>query len=94
MNIRLDENLKQLLKKRNISLNQLARRTNINKSSLHNYLNGSLPQGLKSIIKICKYFDISISELLVGESLIKNTPFVFENQNEERYEVIIKKIKK
>ena len=63
-NIHFSDNLKYLIDKENLSLNQLSRRTSINKSTLHNYLNGVLPQGLIALIKISHFFKIPLEELI------------------------------
>ena len=64
LNIRFSENLNQLIREKHLSLNYVAKKTNINKSTLHNYLNGVLPQGLLAIIKISHFFNIPMEDLI------------------------------
>ena len=91
-NIRFSENLNKLFTDKNLSLSQVSKGTNINKSTLHNYLNGVLPQGLVPIIKISHFFDISIEELLFEIEFTKSQQIALSYEG--NYEVIIKKIKK
>lgn len=86
----LKDNLEELMKRHNMSLHQISKKTNINKSTLHNYLNGVLPQGLVTLSKLAQLFGISMEELLYGHS----SPTLDLTTLEERYEIIIKKIKK
>lgn len=88
--LRLKDNLNRLIEGHSLSLHQLAKRTNINKSSLHNYVNGVLPQGLAALLKLAECFEVSIDELLFGQTADE------ENTREEveRYEITVKKIAK
>ena len=44
----------------------LANKLNINKSSLHGWINGVVPQSLIAIVKISSHFDISLDKLCLG----------------------------
>ena len=66
--IQFSKNLRQLLGEKNLSLHQLSKLNNINKSSLHNYLNGVVPRGLESAVKLALFFDVSLDELVFGRS--------------------------
>lgn len=87
-------NLKNLLLHKNISLNQLAKKTSINKSTLHNYLNGVDPQGLHALLKLAEFFEITIEELLFDkETKITNPRESFFRVGEGHFEIIIKQRK-
>ncbi len=95
--ITFDKNLKNLLRKKEITLTQLAYKTGLNKTTIHNYCNGVKPRCLLSLIRISDYFNISIDDLIYGsdrkynsekskniitlEILIKH-----DNQNQEKVE--------
>jgi transcriptional regulator with XRE-family HTH domain len=87
------ENLIYLLKDRKISLHQLSKKTNINKSTLHNYLNGVGPQGLDAMLKLTHFFDISIEELVYGKD-VKATGAKKSSLriSEGQFEITIKKV--
>lgn len=91
-NINFSENLNHLLKEKNLSLNQVSKGTHINKSTLHNYLNGVLPQGLLPIIKISRFFNISVEELIFEINKHPSSPLHLNYEG--NYEITIKKIKK
>ena len=63
---RLAENLSRLLKKKGLSVSQVAMAIEMNKSTLHNYCNGVVPRNIQTLIKIADFFDISLTELLFG----------------------------
>jgi len=86
--IKLADNLKLLLKNEKLSLHQLSVKTKINKSSLHNYAHGVVPQGLIALIKISDFFDTSLDELVLNKSRPKSSLSTLE----DRYEITIKKI--
>ncbi len=60
----LSQNLKNLMKENNIKLNTLANIIGMNKSTLHNYLNGSFPQSIMALRKLSQYFNLSVDELI------------------------------
>ena len=88
--IHLDKNLSRLIKENGTSLHQLSARLRINKSSLHNYLNGIRPQGLIALIKICDYFEVSLDQLVFD--LLPQTEHHKVTNPKEFYEVTIQKI--
>lgn len=64
--IYLDQSLKNLLAANNIRPTSLANKLNINKSSLHGWIHGVVPQSLFAIVKISSHFDISLDKLCLG----------------------------
>ena len=92
--VELDKNLQRLLDRHHLSQNKVARELKINKSTLHNYINGILPQGLLPLLKICAFFEVSLDELVFGsvtpEEIDSMQPFL----REEKYEVVIKRIQR
>ncbi len=92
--ISLGANLKKLLVEKDISLHQLSRKTNINKSTLHNYLNGVHPQGLDALLKLTDFFQLSLEQLLFTEDELralspKKPTLAF---TEGHFEITIKKV--
>lgn len=98
--IALDSNLKELLKSEDLSLHKLSQKAEINKSSIHNYINGVVPQGLNVLITLSEFFNISLEELIFERSSLVGSKQNSKreddesegNSKEEKYEIIIKKI--
>lgn len=93
--VKIEQNLKSLFENKRLSLTQISKKANINKSTLHGYLNGIHPMGLNSMIKLCQLFDISLDELVFGPQSqnawgTQGEPVLEEGQ----YEITIRKIKK
>lgn len=87
------ENLKSLISEKGCTQHYLAKKLNINKSTLHNYLNGVLPQGLSTTIKLSEYFNLSLDEIIFGKQNEDQSNNLTEQQStENKYEVTIKKI--
>lgn len=57
------ENLEKILKQKNLTLNKLAKGTGLAQSPTSRWKNGTIPNG-ETIIKICKYLEISSDYLL------------------------------
>ena len=57
------ENLTKVLKERNLTLNKLAKETGIAQSPTSRWKNGTMPNA-ETLIKICKYLNISADYLL------------------------------
>lgn len=93
-NIYLSTNLKGLIEGKNLSLHLVSSKTSINKSTLHNYINGVIPQGLVALLKLSDFFEIPLEELILTNILKRkdNNKSQLSAQGEERYEIIIKKI--
>lgn len=90
--VQLESNLKALLKKEELSLHKVASKVQINKSSLHNYLNGVVPQGLYSLIKLSHFFNISLDELIFEQP--QSSSKSQGTHKEEKYEITIKRLEK
>lgn len=87
----LAKNLDELMKKKRLTLSALSRSSGINKSTLHNYLNGTAPSGLETIRRLSKFFNISIPELMYGDCS-GEIRFVIEGRMEGVYELKIVKV--
>jgi len=72
MQIQLKQSLKKHLKKNNLTQNQLASSIGIRPSSFHAYLNGAIPRGLDTIIKIAVELNLSLDELVFNQRPISN----------------------
>ena len=57
------ENLEKILKQKNLTLNKLAKGTGIAQSPTSRWKNGTIPNG-ETIIKICKFLEVSSDYLL------------------------------
>jgi transcriptional regulator with XRE-family HTH domain len=87
--IHLTENLNRLLEKDRRSLSSIAKELGINKSTIHNWQNGVLPQSLVALIKIAAYFEVPISDLIFEKN---RTSILHQISVEERYEIIVRRI--
>ncbi len=67
MEIKLKQSLKKHLEKNMITQNQLATNIGIRPSSFHAYLNGAIPRGLETIIKIARELNLSLDELVFNQ---------------------------
>ncbi|NQZ18437.1 MAG: helix-turn-helix transcriptional regulator [Bdellovibrionales bacterium] len=65
----LSRRLNDLMKEEQVSLNTLSKITSVNKSTIHNWLNGVLPQPLFALCKIAYFFEISLDELCFGRKI-------------------------
>lgn len=89
--IKLAENLKKQMASKNLSLTSVAKKTGMNKSTLHNYCNGVVPRNLLKIKELADLFDVSLSELIFGEArqeMLANTT----NGIDGKFEITIKRI--
>ena len=60
----LAQNLKYLMDQRGLTLTRLSKETGIPKQTLHNWLCGAKPGNIEQIVKISKYFNLSIETLI------------------------------
>ncbi|MBT3583747.1 MAG: helix-turn-helix transcriptional regulator [Halobacteriovoraceae bacterium] len=72
MEIQLDQSLKKHLKDVGLTQNQLASKVGIRPSSFHAYLNGAIPRGLETIIKIASELNLSLDELVFNQRPVLN----------------------
>ena len=73
----LSKTLKRLMEQRHITLNSLANELSINKSTLHNWLNGVLPQSVVALYKVATFFGLTLDEICFGKEsvqIIDNSP--------------------
>lgn len=64
------DSLKELMELSDMKLNDLAKATKISKGSISTYLSGATAPTMKNLLKLAKYFDVSIDYLL-GRSVEK-----------------------
>ncbi len=61
--MRLAENLSLLVKRQNISVSSLAKKTNIPNQTIHNWINGYNPQNIDHLKQIANFFNVTIDQL-------------------------------
>ena len=92
--ITLSKNLEILLKQKSLSQTTIARKLSINKSTFHNYLNGIEPRSLITLLKIAKFFDVTLDQLVFGSPLPIDTQQTkarhIDLSQEQRFEITIK----
>jgi len=64
--VKIKEKLRVLLREYEISQTEFSSITQVNKSTIHGYLQGILPKGVISLIKIAQTFNLSLDELVYG----------------------------
>ena len=76
------ENLEKILKQKNLTLNKLAKGTGLAQSPTSRWKNGTIQNG-ETIIKICKYLNVSADYLL---DLNETPPPILTDQEQELLE--------
>ena len=61
--------LRKLMNERRVSVSFLSGELSINKSTMHNWVNGGLPQSMFALAKVARFFDVSLDELCFGEKV-------------------------
>jgi len=89
--IKLAENLSRIMKKKKLSLSQIAEAIQMNKSTLHNYINGVMPRNVMTLKKLADYFEISLTELLFGPQ-VSPEALLRASLLEGTYELVIRRM--
>nr|BDT29052.1 helix-turn-helix domain-containing protein [Bacteriovorax sp. HI3] len=89
----LIKNLKQLLEENNLSIAELARETQVPKSTLNTWLKGRSPN-LEQLERVANYFNTSIDYLAFGKTSKPPLPtLVYRAEiGPGQYEVVVRKI--
>ena len=89
----LKDNLISLLEKRNISLAELSRQTNVPKSNLSSWLKGRSPN-LEQLDKVAQFLGTTMEFLAFGRKSKELQPtLIYKLEVEKgRYEIIVRKI--
>jgi transcriptional regulator with XRE-family HTH domain len=66
----IQESLRSYLELKSLSQSKLATACGISTSSLHGYLNGTLPKSLMILIKLSESLGVGLDELVFGEKPI------------------------
>jgi transcriptional regulator with XRE-family HTH domain len=67
INMGIGENIKKLMKERNVSAREVSRRTGIPQSSISDFLNSVKNPSSKVIIQLADFFDVTTDEILRGK---------------------------
>lgn len=70
----LDKRLQKLMAEKNVSLGSLCTRLTVNKSTLHNWINGVLPQSILQISRVADFFKITMDKLCFDYQKIQDKP--------------------
>ena len=65
--VNLSQNLKLELQKRSLSQKDLVSQARVGQSTINGYIHGAIPKGLITLIKVSKYLDVSLDELIFGK---------------------------
>lgn len=63
--------LKQIRKEKNLNQQKVAMDLNISREALSHYENGKREPSLNMLVKMSKYFNVSIDFLITGKEFIK-----------------------
>jgi transcriptional regulator with XRE-family HTH domain len=69
MDIKLQKNLKRLMKAQKIGLKELAAELDLSASTVHGWLNGVTPKSLQEIKRLAIHLGVSLDELCFGEEI-------------------------
>ena len=94
----LAKQLKKLIQNSGITVTNLSKATNISGQTIHNWLAGSKPRDFDQVKRVADHFNLSLDELVYGESLKTKSISALEDQEENIlagvYEVILRRVKK
>jgi transcriptional regulator with XRE-family HTH domain len=100
MTIKLNLTLKKLLKESDMTVAQLSRATKVPVQTIHNWTHGQDPRSFIQVKKIADYFQITVDELVYGQSPKKFKESIEpikdykEEINAGVFEVVLRRIKK
>lgn len=63
--VQLAKNLHRLMEKKKINQMTLAEEIGVRQSTINNYCHGSVPSTLSILVKLAKYFNVSLDELVL-----------------------------
>jgi len=89
--IKLADNLKRIMKAKNLTITSTAREVGMNKSTLHNYCNGVIPRNLLKLKELADFLDVGLSDLIF-ESPTGTVSVQSVESIEGRYEITIKRV--
>jgi len=94
--IQIEKTLRNYLKSQNLSQNNLAKSIGITSSSLHGYLNGTVPKGVETLIKMAQELNLSLDELIFNQRSVSNNQNIPITENVflgllGEYELVISK---
>lgn len=70
--MRIGNNLRALRKKQGLSLRKLQNEVGISHNTLGSYERNTIQPTIENCYKLCKYFEVPIEHLILGENCSKN----------------------
>ena len=93
--MKLDSNLKKLMKEQDLSMTMLSEKTGIAVQTIHNWLSGAEPRSLGKVKIMADFFHLSVDALCFDLKSSKNAIDRFDDEiNAGIYEVVLRKIRK
>lgn len=89
--IKLAKNLNKLAREKNLKISTIAYKVGMSQSTLHSYFNGVEPKSMVALKKVADYFDVSIDELIFGDSENQN-PNRELDLSKYRFEIIVREL--
>lgn len=92
----LQKQLRQLLKRQDMTVAQLSRATQVNAKTLYQWLYGQSPRNLEQVKKIADHFHVTIDFLVFGTKQPASDEYrsLEKDINAGIYEVILRRVKK
>lgn len=88
--------LKELIKKRGITITALSRATKVPLQTLHGWLQGSEPRSLKQVKSVADFFNVDLDYLCFGIEGEKNKNNITEFEDEINagiFEVVLRRVR-
>ncbi len=87
--------LKELLRKKDISVAQLARHSGVARQTIDNWLAGQEPRSLTQVKQVADYFDVPVDYLCFGQTVKEKSIRDYEDEiNAGVFEVVLRRLKK
>jgi transcriptional regulator with XRE-family HTH domain len=88
------KNLKNYLKTKDLSINELARRLEVPVSTVHGWINGVEPKSMKDLKKVSVHLGITVDELCFGEMKTYVKTDIRISIGNDTYHIYLSKIEK
>jgi transcriptional regulator with XRE-family HTH domain len=92
----LKEQLRRYLEHHNITVSELARKASVPKSTIHEWLQGSMPRNIDKLKSVATILNVSLDQLCYGEKILKITSNPMDSLQEEihagKFEVVLRPI--
>lgn len=92
----LGQNLKYILRQKNLKIAELSRATQISVQTLNNWLANQSPRKIEQVYRVCVFLGISMEELVFSKLPAKSDPLraiVDDEIYAGKFEVVLRRLK-